>query len=473
MTHLAILVLLASVFREGTNADAVRLERRAEAMRTAVLAAESQYPTNGIVYYFAENGRDSNDGRSPARPMRTLRKASGLRLKPGDAVLFRRGDLFRGFLKAQAGVTYSAWGDGPKPTLCGSFRDYADPSLWKATAVSNVWRCTERLHDVGCVFFDFDPREVGRMDVAYGKMALPVRNEKFDRPVTLDEDLAFCNLFREDALLLRSDRGNPGARFAHIEIGTMAEKHLVTARDAGITVDNLHLTCCGGTAVGNHATRNFEVRNCVINHLGGSVLLGWKFGTVRFGNAVEVWDAVDGYRVHDNWIYQVYDTGVTHQRNDSPKFVCVMRNIEYWNNLIERCFWSIEYYNQRNAPGSRTENVYVHDNFCRFGGEGWGCAGRADRTPMYSFGDAPSFTANYRTERNVFDRSLGFLFFQSGKTLESKGAHAFRGNTYVQRAGGAFAKVHETVTPFTPESAPRLTEEMFGETDATFIRLAD
>ena len=443
------------------------LDAQAVAMRERVLASASDYPQTGRRWYFAENGSDDNDGRSPERPLRTLAKAGTLPLKPGDAVLFRRGDLFRGFFNAQAGVTYSAWGKGPKPTLCGSLRNYADETLWVTTGVANVWRCTERIVNAGCVFFDFDPQEVGRQEVVFGKMALPGRKEPHDRPVALTEDLAFCNLFHEDALLLRSDAGNPGKRFRRIEIGSILLKHIIQVDVPGVTIDNLHFTCSGGNAVGNHPKRDFEVRNCVFNHLGGSVLLGWRFGTVRFGNAVEVWDGVDGYRVHDNWMYQIYDTGVTHQRNDTADFVCRMKNIEYARNLIERCFWSIEYYNQRNAPGSSTEDVHIHDNFCRFGGEGWGCLGRESRAMLFSFGDPPTLTRNYRMERNVFDRSLGVVFFQSGRRLEEPGSRVFSGNRYVQWADRPFARVLNREVPM-GDAAVGLVAELFGETNAVF-----
>lgn len=77
-------------------------------------------------YYVASTGNDSNNGRSPDSPFQTLGRASSLSLQPGDAILFRRGDTFRGTLAIrQSGtgdrpIVIDAYGSGNKPILAGS-----------------------------------------------------------------------------------------------------------------------------------------------------------------------------------------------------------------------------------------------------------------------------------------------------------------------------------------------------------------
>ncbi|CAN5374761.1 hypothetical protein BH09BAC4_BH09BAC4_15840 [soil metagenome] len=94
-------------------------------------------------YYVASTGNDSNDGRSTARPLQSLDKVNSLSLQPGDAVLFRRGDTFRGTLKIrQSGspsqaIVYDAYGNGPKPTLAGSVAVTA----WSNMG-GNIWQAT-------------------------------------------------------------------------------------------------------------------------------------------------------------------------------------------------------------------------------------------------------------------------------------------------------------------------------------------
>ena len=51
-------------------------------------------------------------------------------LQSGDAVLFRRGDLFRGNLKTFSGVIYGAYGEGEKPIISASEENGAVESNW-------------------------------------------------------------------------------------------------------------------------------------------------------------------------------------------------------------------------------------------------------------------------------------------------------------------------------------------------------
>lgn len=91
--------------------------------------------------YVAATGSDNADGRTPATAFRSLNRVNALRLQPGDSVLFRRGDTFRGTLQIrQSGaagkpIVVDAYGSGPKPVLAGS----AVVTGWTA-AGGNVWQ---------------------------------------------------------------------------------------------------------------------------------------------------------------------------------------------------------------------------------------------------------------------------------------------------------------------------------------------
>ena len=59
------------------------------------LGERQLYPlSTGTVYYVSATGDDKNDGLSPETPIKSLAKASMLPLKPGDSVLFKKGDDF-------------------------------------------------------------------------------------------------------------------------------------------------------------------------------------------------------------------------------------------------------------------------------------------------------------------------------------------------------------------------------------------
>ena len=58
------------------------------------LCADSQEGKSGTIYYVsAGSGKDSNDGLSPRSAWQTIARVNSARLKPGDSVLFKRGDL--------------------------------------------------------------------------------------------------------------------------------------------------------------------------------------------------------------------------------------------------------------------------------------------------------------------------------------------------------------------------------------------
>ena len=50
----------------------------------------------GTTYYVSTSGSDGNNGQSTGAPFKTIGKVNGLALQPGDTVLFRCGDTWRG-----------------------------------------------------------------------------------------------------------------------------------------------------------------------------------------------------------------------------------------------------------------------------------------------------------------------------------------------------------------------------------------
>lgn len=79
-------------------------------------------------YYFSNSGDDSNNGLSPVYPMKSLSKLNSLmfKLRPGDAVLFERGNIFYGQININASgdennpIVFGAYGNGRNPVISGS-----------------------------------------------------------------------------------------------------------------------------------------------------------------------------------------------------------------------------------------------------------------------------------------------------------------------------------------------------------------
>ena len=448
--------------------------KRAEEIRTLPDTARG----TGTCYYVAANGDDTADGRTPQNAWRTLSRASAAALCPGDTVLFRRGDLFRGKLICHTGVTYAAFGEGEKPRFYSHERDLADPALWELyDEAANIWRLRTPILDVGMLWFD-GAREHGYKHIpSYTREGRFVCRDRTERPFVitreLTHDLDFYWHFDaimttrpscgEDfpipevgdrslgILYLRSNRGNPGNVFSTLE-AAVRKTALCVGESDYVTVENLSLFYYGwhGIAAAGSRIRGLHVRGCEIGYIGGVIhsYLGVDpnypeggRGTIgRLGNAVEIYGGCDDYLVEDCHVHDVYDAGLTHQVTTNGRFI-EMTNVTYRKNLIERCVYGIEYFLQMNEGDTESymENILMEENLIRHSGEGFGQQRHNTHTPAHIKGwSFENAARNYTVRNNILDRAgrrtvhLVALCTASCPKME--------GNTYIQYAGGALGK---------------------------------
>ena len=390
----------------------------------------------GPVFYISEkNGDDSNDGKTPETAWKTPAATSKTPFpKKNTTYLFERGGVYRGNITVSvAGMILGSYGTGEKPVLMQSKKNYADPALWEKTEWENVWKCTDTLVNVGVIAFDHDVFD--HTDGTYNEIFgynKTYNHDGFTGPADLKSDLEFYSVERskpadlaENVLYLYSEK-NPGERFTSIEIGE--NKAIVSGTGDDVIIDNISFKFTGGHGMGGAGgCKNRTVTNCVFSWLGGSVL----DGTTLYGNAVEIYGSCDGYFVENNWMYQIFDTGVTHQFNDVA--ACIHQNVRYYENLIEYCYWGIEFYNKRggNVPDSRkhTKDVHIAYNVLNESGYGWGSKVR-DRDGYAYCGT--SMAANYDelTEYNIINKCSGWLIL-----LDSTSTEVHSRNFYIQTKG--------------------------------------
>ncbi len=367
------------------NATQIRqgIDELSEKVKANILDSKDELVITGTKYYISEkNGNDKNIGTSPENPLKSIAAISRLTLRSGDAVLFERGGIYRGTFTASQGVSYGAYGEGTKPLIMQSRKNYADEKLWKETEYENVYVSTEKFNNVGIIGFDHDLFDYSQntYEELYG---IPMNKNilGFSGLSDLDTDLQFYSDRKDNKLYIYSDKGNPGKRFSSIEIG---EKYnIVNGLPENVRIDNLAFKFTGAHAIGSSSTRNLTVTNCVFSWLGGSVL-SENFnggGPINYGNAVEIYGSCNGYFVENNWMYQIYDTAVTHQMNSTAN--CTQENVRYYGNLMEYNHWGVEFYNLRGANYDKnsavkyTRDVHIAYNIMRMGGFGWGKIGRA------------------------------------------------------------------------------------------------
>lgn len=331
---------------------------KAESRRQEILNTEDtiQPSESGTTYYISYKGDDNNDGKSQETAWRSAANIGikGSDIKEGDVVLFERGGLYRGYFILTSGVSYGAYGEGCKPTIYGSLRDYAYPELWEKTDVENVWKMdVEGLTDIGNIVFDHGV-----------KCGMKILDDK------LHSDGDFYHDVDEGILYLYMKDGNPGDLYYDIEICTNDHIMEGLSNTHDIKIENLCLKYTGAHGICfRGGSKNITVTGCEIGYIGGSMLNGMN---VRYGNGFEVVDNCENIVVRDCWIYECFDAGVTHQSSYEPG--CVQKDIDFSDNLIEYCSYNIEYYvSQTNG---RMENITYANNILRFAGYGFGSINR-------------------------------------------------------------------------------------------------
>jgi parallel beta-helix repeat protein len=84
------------------------------------------FRAEAVVYYVSASGNDAHQGTSPGMAWKTLEKVNSLVPKPGDQILFNRGDSWEGSLSVNIWgmegkpLIYGAYGTGSKPKIYGS-----------------------------------------------------------------------------------------------------------------------------------------------------------------------------------------------------------------------------------------------------------------------------------------------------------------------------------------------------------------
>ena len=389
-------------------------------LKNEILNSASSYRATGTIYYVSNEGDDANSGLSPSSPIRTLDKVNALALHRGDAVLFRRGDLWRGHIDVKDGTIFSAYGDGPKPRLYASPYDAAVTGTWNLTSTPNVYAYSNTVaKDVGTLVFD-----EGDAGCAYkvlkkcnylGETFHIDTGEPFTNYQDLHRDLDMYHDLETGTVYLCSTAGNPASRFTSIEMPI--KQYVFTANNCGCVIDNLCIKYSGAHGIGAAGyVKDLTVTNCEIGWMGGSIHNErttpsspgqWSRDT-RYGNGIEIWGSCESFYVDHNYIYQAFDAGVTHQFSASR--VVNMDNVSYTNNLIEYCVYPIEYWlsvPENYVEQSGMHNFLIRGNILRLTGEyGWGIQRANKETPAaIKTWTNPNPAFNFRMEGNIIDRA--------------------------------------------------------------------
>ncbi|MBR4911103.1 MAG: right-handed parallel beta-helix repeat-containing protein [Clostridia bacterium] len=347
-------------------------------------------------------------------------------LMPGDAVLFERGGLWRvgdreKFIVPE-GVIFGAYGEGDKPKLYGSYKNYADRSLWEKES-DNIWRIQLYGRNVG--------------NVAFNETALlGVKKWHFD---DLKENYDFYYDGVSEKMWLYYE-GELCDDFYDIEISQRG--HVLILKN-NATVDNLFVGYTGSHGIDAGAqSEGVTVTNCEIAFIGGAM----QFGETRFGNGIELPLGATNVTLCHNYVHQCYDAGITFQSWTSAKVDSHYHDIKIENNLIEYCTYGIEYFTTdpvRSGIYSDYKNISIRGNVIRLSGYEWSYNQRPDKWMVSHIrGGQWAWVEDcegFCIEDNVFDCSHASIVFWWWHDEEKNYIHpeshnglTVKNNTYYQ-----------------------------------------
>jgi len=109
------------------------------------------FPLYAVDYYVSNSGNDSHTGTSQSAPWRSIIKVNDAlhSLKPGDRILFRRGEIFYGTVKVTVSgkiekpVTFGSYGTGAYPVITG-FREIKNWVYRGNGIYSSVFSCESK-----------------------------------------------------------------------------------------------------------------------------------------------------------------------------------------------------------------------------------------------------------------------------------------------------------------------------------------
>ncbi len=383
----------------------------------------------GTAYYISPNGSNDNDGRSPETAWADTSKADWV-VQPGDAVFFERGGTYRlsnGYLTLSENVTYSAYGEGPKPVITLSDENSARPECWElwheGEQGERIWKYYRQVGDVGGIVFDDSAYAKRILEwptpngwLALNEIALDPVNGVYgpadpSQTVTyasageyrevndqLTEDLTylsrvgidsltypvdFCNDYGTKCfpgdLYLRCDAGNPGECFTDIEImavhgptDSFPEPYgnLFDGNHAdGFVLDNLSFKYYLDTAVCSvlENGKNAVIQNCAIEW-GGNRLHNIESEEPTTDYALigdSIYNVANNATIRNNYIRQSAN-GCTFENAPMP-----YRLGTYLaeGNLIENCGQGIRTFLIAAESENIFDEVILRDNIILYTGE--------------------------------------------------------------------------------------------------------
>lgn len=494
--------------------------------------------TGRAFYVSSSTGNDNNDGLSPETAWASLNHAcfgafGGDAPEFGDAVFFKRGDIFRfteddatGLYLAKPGITFSAYGEGPKPILTPSPENGTGAEKWKLYYSDDtgmkIWEFYRPMQDMACVVLNNEiivrrVYEAWTPETGY----ISCTNENYlcesDCGVTLldrlyapeealTEDRTFicrpevidpangsnlgapgAQVYNPDGvgpLYVRYDAGNPGELFESIEFARRWMQGTVWLRASDITLDNLSFRYSGIAEIKNGLMEAYEmmrgtvIQNCEFAFGGGAVAFYMTYPSGEntvMAQGDGIYTVVSDATFRHNYFHD--------RREGAVSFECAMdKPIPYsgYFHVLDNVMV--------NTMGmyldTTSDKIKYLDEMILRGNQVWNTGALDDGGYVYSYGSI--FTQNqffdrfeirdnvfYCSEPNFEHSALLNIFCYRGDLLGND--IDFSNNVYVQHDGWNFAffLAHGETWRINDPDLKEKARDFLGDTTSEFYILPD
>lgn len=316
-------------------------------------------------YYISSTlGKDSNPGTEEA-PLSTISSLSKEQ-KTGAAIYLRAGDIFFESISDCTDCLISSYGEGKKPVICG-FRVMTGAEGWQKDE-QGIWKL-----DMS------DPTQFYGYKAGYGKqfygnigcLYIPEENRILGQSVATKKELKNQYDFFVTDKVKRSELTQDDFKYLYIKSDEKPGAYCLSSGTNGIsnmngcTIENIAVVGFGGH--GMQFLWNCTVRNCDIDIMGGSILLGTRSHWARYGNGIELWigkNPCNGNTIENCQFSRCYDVGATIQGPSSQEVHSADNHFR--NNRMAYCRQGFEHWAETTDGPAIFENCDFRNNilFC-------------------------------------------------------------------------------------------------------------
>ena len=480
----------------------------------------------GTAYYISNDGDDNNDGLSPETPWRTLWKLNyeinwgeDRVVKSGDIIYFRRGDTFRLndgdvnnvntlIMPTTDGITFSAYGEGPKPIITASSENGSGAEKWELAyedaSGAKIWKYYRDLMDTSTVVCNDGEVLTNRVYEWWNgeeyisctcdewlcepNTGVDLLDRLLSLEETLTEDMTIVSrpVVSDDdkgPLYFRCDAGNPGAIYESIEFSEKEINGIVWLLVNDTVFDNISFRCNGNSYIKNGVDPNSDVikntviQNCEFAYGGCSVAF---YDIKDGGNFVAaqgdgIYGVVENTVIRNNYFHDTLGTTSTFE---PPIGGAALQRSGYYRVLDNVMV---------NTGGIRLDSSFdpysYLDSVVIQGNQIWNTGSRDRGGYIYSEGGIFLFASHHGEiiiEDNVFygtenghprNALLNLDFFDSDFFNENTVPQLIK-NIYVQYAGRDFAYFemqNEKNWPIDAVDTVAKAVEWFGDTLSSFF----